>query len=81
MRTAWSDAWAADDAPPPLKMPYQDILVGDVLGQIERHRVEPLMHAPAGQIIAYFDEMSTVADVMDELVTEANDVIVRLTGN
>jgi NAD(P)H-dependent flavin oxidoreductase YrpB (nitropropane dioxygenase family) len=75
VRTAWSDAWAADDAPAPLKMPYQDILVGDVLGQIERHQVEPLMHSPAGQSIAYFDEMTTVADVLDELVHEVDEVL------
>ena len=78
VRTAWSDAWAADDAPTPLKMPYQDILVGDVLGQIERHRVEPLMHSPAGQSIAYFDEMTTVADVMTDLVQEAESTLTRL---
>jgi NAD(P)H-dependent flavin oxidoreductase YrpB (nitropropane dioxygenase family) len=78
IRTAWSDAWAADDAPVPLKMPYQDILVGDVLGQIERHQVEPLMHSPAGQSIAYFGEMTTVADVMNQLVTDADAAIARL---
>jgi NAD(P)H-dependent flavin oxidoreductase YrpB (nitropropane dioxygenase family) len=78
VRTAWSDAWAADDAPTPLKMPYQDILVGDVLGQIARHQVEPLMHSPAGQSIAYFDEMTTVADVLDELVREADAVLTGL---
>lgn len=71
VRTAWSDAWAAQDAPAPLKMPYQDILVGDVLGQIERHEIEPLMHSPAGQSIAYFDRPTTVAEVMNGLVEEA----------
>mgnify|MGYP001813377071 FL=1 len=78
VRTAWSDAWVADDAPTPLKMPYQDILVGDVLGQINRHRVEPLMHSPAGQSIAYFDQPTTVADVMTDLVTEAEATLARL---
>lgn len=80
VRSAWSDAWAADDAPDPLKMPYQDILVGDILGQIERHGVEPLMHTPAGQSIAYFDELTTVADVMHDLVTEADEVLDRLAN-
>ena len=78
VRSAWSDAWAADDAPPPLSMPYQDILVGDLLGQIERHEVEPLMHSPAGQSIAYFDELTTVADVMHRLVDEAFSTLDRL---
>jgi NAD(P)H-dependent flavin oxidoreductase YrpB (nitropropane dioxygenase family) len=74
------DAWAAADAPAPLKMPYQDILVGDVLGQIERHRVVPLMHSPAGQSIASFDRLTTVADVMRDLVEEATATLTRLTN-
>lgn len=80
VRSAWSDAWAADDAPEPLKMPYQDILVGDVLGQIARHRVEPLMHSPAGQSVAYFDQLTTVAEVIDALVADADATIDRLTS-
>ncbi len=80
VRSAWSDAWAADDAPAPLKMPYQDILVGDVLGQIQRHEVEPLMHSPAGQSIAYFDELTTVADVMAGLEADTIAALERLRG-
>jgi NAD(P)H-dependent flavin oxidoreductase YrpB (nitropropane dioxygenase family) len=78
VRTAWSDAWAADDAPAPLKMPYQDILIGDVLGQIERHEIEPLMHSPAGQSIAYFDQPTTVDEVMTGLVDEAVSTLGRI---
>ena len=78
VRSGWSDAWADDAAPAPLKMPYQDILVGDVLGQIERHEIEPLMHSPAGQSVAYFDEMTTVADVLDRLETETVAALERL---
>lgn len=80
IRTAWSDAWAADDAPAPLKMPYQDILVGDLLGAIDRHKIEPLMHTPAGQSIGYFDEETTVAAIMSGLVGEASRTIDRLGG-
>lgn len=80
VRTTWSDAWAAEDAPAPLKMPYQDILVGDLLGQIERHEVAPLMHSPAGQSIAYFDAPTTVAEVMAGLVGETEAALDRLAG-
>ncbi|GAA5236680.1 NAD(P)H-dependent flavin oxidoreductase [Verticiella sediminum] len=71
VRTAWSEAWARPDAPAPLRMPYQDILVGDLLGAIDTHRVEPLMHYPASQGIAHFNEVSRVADVMRRMVDEA----------
>ncbi|MEC9346779.1 MAG: nitronate monooxygenase [Pseudomonadota bacterium] len=71
IRTAWSEEWAAPGAPAPLKMPYQDILVGDLLGAIDEHGVEDLMHCPAGQSVAYVRELSTVARVVDGLVGEA----------
>ncbi|MEV5538282.1 nitronate monooxygenase [Saccharopolyspora shandongensis] len=75
IRTAWSDEWARPDAPAPLRMPYQDVLVGDLLGAVDRHRVEPLMHSPAGQSIGYCDRPTTVAEVLANLVTEAGDVL------
>lgn len=71
IRSAWSDEWAADDAPAPLKMPYQDVLVGDLLGAIDEHGVEPLLHSGAGQGIGYATEVRPVADVMAELVADA----------
>lgn len=78
IRTSWTDSWESPDAPKPLGMPYQDILVGDILGQIERHKVEPLMHIPAGQSIAYFNQESTVAAVMEGLVVETLDALASL---
>ncbi len=71
IRTAWSEEWESPEAPRPLKMPLQDILVGDLLGAIDEHGIEPLMHYPAGQSIGYFNEVRTVAEVMGALVTEA----------
>jgi len=70
VRTGWSQAWEADDAPAPLKMPYQDVLVGDLLGAIEEHDIEPLIHSGAGQSIGYFNEVKPVAQIMNELVDE-----------
>ena len=81
VRTAWSDEWAAADAPAPLKMPLQDILVGDLLGAIERQEVTPLQHSPAGQGIALLREQTTVAEVMARLVREAEASLARLRGD
>lgn len=80
VRTAWSDEWSAPGSPAPLPMPYQDILVGDLLGAIVRHRVEPLMHSPAGQSIAYFTDETTVRAVVDGLVDETREVLTQLQG-
>ena len=80
VRSAWSDAWAAPDAPKPLAMPYQDILVGDLLGAIDEHDIEALTHIPCGQSIAYFDRLTTVCAVMAELVAGAEAQLRKLAG-
>lgn len=81
IRSAWSDEWAAEEAPEPLKMPYQDVLVGDLLGAIDEHSVEPLLHSAAGQGIGYASELRPVADVISDLVSEAETVIAGLGSN
>lgn len=77
VRTAWSQEWESRDAPEPLKMPYQDVLVGDLLGAIEEHDIEPLIHSGAGQSVAYFNEVRPVADIMSTLVSEAESALAR----
>jgi hypothetical protein len=52
-------------------MPYQDILVGDLLGAIDQHEIEALMHHPAGQSIAFVNRRSSVREVMERLTAEA----------
>ena len=73
--SGWSQAWEAPDAPQPLKMPMQDVLVGDLLGAIEEHDIEPLIHSGAGQSIGYFNEIKPVQEIMSNLVTEASRVL------
>jgi NAD(P)H-dependent flavin oxidoreductase YrpB (nitropropane dioxygenase family) len=78
VRTAWSEEWAAPDAPAPLRMPYQDILVGDLLGAINEHKVVPLMHTPAGQGVAMLNEVTGVAETMHRLVRETEAALARV---
>jgi len=80
VRTAWSQEWEAQEAPAPLKMPYQDVLVGDLLGAIEEHDIEPLIHSGAGQSVAYFNEVQPVAKIMQDLVAEASAVLTSQQG-
>jgi NAD(P)H-dependent flavin oxidoreductase YrpB (nitropropane dioxygenase family) len=70
LRSAWSEEWAAPDAPRPLAMPYQDVLVGDLLGAIDDHEVEPLMHYPVGQGVAWITGRRPVADIYAQLLAE-----------
>jgi NAD(P)H-dependent flavin oxidoreductase YrpB (nitropropane dioxygenase family) len=75
IRSAWSQEWESDTAPEPLKMPYQDVLVGDLLGAVEEHDIEPLIHSGAGQSVGYFNEVRPVADVMEDLVKQTHDAL------
>ncbi len=81
IRTAWSEEWAASGAPKPLKMPYQDILVGDLLGAIDDYEIEALMHFPAGQSVGFVNTLRSVDQVMNELVRDAQDCLERLCTN
>ena len=75
IRTGWSQAWEAENAPAPLKMPYQDVLVGDLLGAIEEHDIEPLIHSGAGQSVGYFDEVRPVSVILNALRDDAIQAI------
>src|SRR5690606_40543082 len=77
LKTAYTEEWEAEGAPVPLKMPYHDILVGDLLGSIERHDIEPLLGTGTGQGIAWYNQETTVAEVMDRFVTEAAETLER----
>lgn len=71
IRTAWSEEWERPDAPTPLKMPQQQVLIGELLAAVREHRIAPLMWEAAGQSIAFFNEVASVADVMDRIIDEA----------
>lgn len=78
VRTAWSDEWSAPGAPEPLKMPYQDALVGDLVSAIDQHQVEPLVHEAAGQSVAWCREVTSVRDVFDRLLRETDEALSAL---
>ena len=80
LRTAWSDEWSAPDAPAPLRMPYQQVLVGEIMAAVKEHRVAPLLWSPAGQSVAYVREISTVDETMRRLVDETEQAIGRLAA-
>ncbi len=84
LRTAWTDAWEAADAPKPLMMPLQPILVGDAMRRINRVAHQP--ETGANELVTYFvgqvvGSMRTVrpaARVVLDMVAELVDVLQRL---
>jgi NAD(P)H-dependent flavin oxidoreductase YrpB (nitropropane dioxygenase family) len=78
VRSAWSDEWQAKGAPEPLPMPYQHALTGELLAAIDEHQVEPLVYEAAGQSIAWFNQLTTVREVMERLRRETRDALAAL---
>lgn len=83
IKTAWSEEWNKEGAPTPLSMPYQQVLTADIIAGINEHEIEPLIYDATGQSIVWFNELLTVDEIMNRLISEANDSlanIARLTG-
>jgi NAD(P)H-dependent flavin oxidoreductase YrpB (nitropropane dioxygenase family) len=70
VKSSWSDEWDAEGAPKPLPMPYQHVLTGELLAAIEEHQVEPLVYEAAGQSVAWFNELTTVGEIVERLALE-----------
>lgn len=82
LRSAWSEEWAAPEAPEPLQMPYHDILTGDLQGAINEHEIEALVHGNGcGQSIAYFNEQQSVSEIIDRLIEDTERTIAALTAD
>lgn len=80
VKSGWSDEWDAEGAPKPLPMPYQHVLTGELLAAIEEHQVEPLVYEAAGQSVAWFNELTTVADIVARLSSETRAALDAMQG-
>lgn len=78
VRSAFSDAWAAPGAPEPLKMPYQQSLIGELLAAIEQHEIPDLIYEAAGQSVAWLRQVEPVAAVMQRLVDETEAALAAM---
>ena len=71
IRSGWTNEWDAPGAPKPLPMPFHQVLTGELLAAVEEHGIEALAYTGAGQGVGWFNELKTVAEIVDRLVTEA----------
>jgi NAD(P)H-dependent flavin oxidoreductase YrpB (nitropropane dioxygenase family) len=70
LRNRWTEAWAEPDAPEPLPMPLQNLLVGQA-HQRMMHAGDPdVVAMPVGQIVGRMNDVRPVADVMARLLAE-----------
>jgi NAD(P)H-dependent flavin oxidoreductase YrpB (nitropropane dioxygenase family) len=80
LRTAWVDAWESADAPSPLQMPQQGLLVRDAVVSAHEHHVVPVMGSPIGQVVGMMNKSTTVRDVMFQLIEEFAESAQRLSS-
>jgi NAD(P)H-dependent flavin oxidoreductase YrpB (nitropropane dioxygenase family) len=78
LKSRWTDAWEGEDAPEPLPMPLQNILVAEAHQRINASDDPSVVAMPAGQIVGRMDRVRPVADLMAELVTDCEKTVERL---
>ena len=86
LRSGWTDAWEADDAPAPLPMPLQGLVSEPALKKVDaaaaagHEGAEALATYWVGQAVGLMNEERSVADVMMEFKTEYLEAFQRVEG-
>ena len=78
LKSKWTEAWAAADAPGPLPMPLQNILVAEAHQRISEAQDPEVVAMPAGQIIGSLEGVVPVAETMAQIVAEYEAAVERL---
>jgi NAD(P)H-dependent flavin oxidoreductase YrpB (nitropropane dioxygenase family) len=80
LRNRWTQAWAQPDAPEPLPMPLQNLLVSEAHQRLMRSGQPDVVPMPVGQIVGRMNEVRPVAEVMAALLDETDEALARLDG-
>jgi len=80
LKNRWTRAWDEPDAPEPLPMPLQNLLVSEAHQRLMRSGQPDVVPMPVGQIVGRMNEVRPVADVIATLLAEADEALGRLDG-
>ena len=78
LRNRWTQAWSEPDAPAPLPMPLQNLLVSEAHQRLMRSGQPDVVPMPVGQIVGRMNAVRPVAEVMSALLSEAEEALTRL---
>ncbi|MCA1280372.1 nitronate monooxygenase family protein [Saccharopolyspora sp. 7B] len=78
LKTRWTEAWSEPDAPEPLPMPLQNILVSEAHQRISAAEDPEVVSMPVGQVVGRMNAVRGVDELMGELLHEADDTLARL---
>src|SRR6478752_3658938 len=80
LKSRWTDAWDAENAPDPLPMPLQNILVSEAHQRMNESSDPTAVAMPVGQIVGRMNEIRPVADIIGELVSGFEEATKSLDG-
>jgi NAD(P)H-dependent flavin oxidoreductase YrpB (nitropropane dioxygenase family) len=80
LKNSWTNAWEDPQAPEPLPMPLQNLLVAEAHQRLMRAGNPDVIPMPVGQIVGRMNEVRPVAEVMYALVTELDEAVARLNS-
>jgi NAD(P)H-dependent flavin oxidoreductase YrpB (nitropropane dioxygenase family) len=78
LRNRWTEAWNEAEAPAPLPMPLQNLLVAEAHTRLMESGDPTVVPMPVGQIVGRMNSVRPVADVLADLVAEADETLTRL---
>lgn len=78
LKTKWTEAWEKPEAPDPLPMPLQNLLVAEAHQRIMAAHDPAVVAMPVGQIVGRMNAVRPVAEVMADLVREFDEALARL---
>ena len=78
LKTKWTQAWDTEDAPTPLPMPLQNLLVANAHSRMNLANDPDVISMPVGQIVGSMNKVRPVAEVMADLIREYDETVARL---
>jgi len=87
LKTAWTEAWDAEDSPGALPMPLQFMLTAEAMTRMNRYahvegsRARELVGMPVGQIVGRMNTVRSARDVIYEMVSEYVETVAGLSAD
>jgi NAD(P)H-dependent flavin oxidoreductase YrpB (nitropropane dioxygenase family) len=78
LKSKWTEAWTEEEAPEPLPMPLQNLLVADAHNRINAAGDPEVVSMPVGQIVGRMNDVRPVADVMAALIDDFEEAVKRI---
>ena len=80
LRNRWTRAWDEPDAPAPLPMPLQNLLVSEAHQRLTHADDPDVVPIPVGQIVGRMNHVRPVAEIMADIVSELRATLARLSS-